>query len=287
MDRSCDNTAQSHIVPKGTLTPAPEGFSDQQAKTPCICVRLILLVSETADQIGKSAPSTLAVIVCVCLFTLIQAGVVLPRFTMLPSTVTECWSTFSSVMGLTRTSLVIQGRQPFILLAGEQLSCVVNKTEVNHYGVITVCVSDSHQAREHLHHPPDDAVWSRSAPHRPAGKNVTASCSHWGQHVSANNQAQRMSLLFLCFLFVPPCSHTQITQILTLTVIDLIAPSVAVHYLWETGMFRFSDTDMYQVTPLHLAASTGNTEVVRYLLRDQVWYNPHSGQGRDLIVAIN
>ncbi|XP_062256407.1 uncharacterized protein si:ch211-223a10.1, partial [Platichthys flesus] len=44
---------------------------------------------------------------------------------------------------------------------------------------------------------------------------------------------------------------------------------ISVHYLWETGMFRFSDTDMYQVTPLHLAASTGNTEVVRYLLRDQ------------------
>lgn len=50
----------------------------------------------------------------------------------------------------------------------------------------------------------------------------------------------------------------------------MIFPSVAVHYLWETGMFRFSDTDMYQVTPLHLAASTGNTEVVRYLLRGQV-----------------
>ncbi|XP_075874752.1 uncharacterized protein LOC142883615 isoform X2 [Nelusetta ayraudi] len=44
---------------------------------------------------------------------------------------------------------------------------------------------------------------------------------------------------------------------------------VAVHYLWETGMFRFTDTDKYQVTPLHLAASTGNTEVVRYLLRNQ------------------
>ncbi|KAM9727650.1 uncharacterized protein ACNS7B_018089 isoform 2-T2 [Menidia menidia] len=44
---------------------------------------------------------------------------------------------------------------------------------------------------------------------------------------------------------------------------------VAVHYLWETGMFRFSDTDTYQVTPLHLAASTGNIEMVRYLLRDQ------------------
>ncbi|KAG7262075.1 hypothetical protein CRUP_013999 [Coryphaenoides rupestris] len=44
---------------------------------------------------------------------------------------------------------------------------------------------------------------------------------------------------------------------------------VAVHYLWETGMFRYSDTDMYQVSSLHLAASTSNTEVVRYLLRNQ------------------
>ncbi|XP_028324690.1 putative ZDHHC-type palmitoyltransferase 6 isoform X2 [Gouania willdenowi] len=44
---------------------------------------------------------------------------------------------------------------------------------------------------------------------------------------------------------------------------------VTVHYLWETGMFRFSETDMYQVTPLHLAASTGNTELVHYLLKDQ------------------
>lgn len=49
-----------------------------------------------------------------------------------------------------------------------------------------------------------------------------------------------------------------------------IFPSVAVHYLWETGMFQFSDTDVYHVTPLHLAASTGNTEMVRYLMREQV-----------------
>ncbi|XP_051508105.1 putative ZDHHC-type palmitoyltransferase 6 [Myxocyprinus asiaticus] len=42
---------------------------------------------------------------------------------------------------------------------------------------------------------------------------------------------------------------------------------IAMQYLWETGMFRFSDADNYQVTPLHLAASTGNTDVVRYLLR--------------------
>ncbi|XP_048061198.1 putative ZDHHC-type palmitoyltransferase 6 isoform X2 [Megalobrama amblycephala] len=42
---------------------------------------------------------------------------------------------------------------------------------------------------------------------------------------------------------------------------------IAMQYLWETGMFRFSDADNYQVTPLHLAASMGNTDVVRYLLR--------------------
>lgn len=46
--------------------------------------------------------------------------------------------------------------------------------------------------------------------------------------------------------------------------------SIAVHYLWETGMFRFSDADMYQVTPLHLAASTGNTEMICYLLKEGV-----------------
>uniref|UniRef100_A0A3P8VBS8 Palmitoyltransferase n=1 Tax=Cynoglossus semilaevis TaxID=244447 RepID=A0A3P8VBS8_CYNSE len=44
--------------------------------------------------------------------------------------------------------------------------------------------------------------------------------------------------------------------------------NIAVHYLWETGMFRFSDADMYQVTPLHLAASTGNTEMICYLLKE-------------------
>uniref|UniRef100_A0A3Q2YE39 Palmitoyltransferase n=1 Tax=Hippocampus comes TaxID=109280 RepID=A0A3Q2YE39_HIPCM len=45
--------------------------------------------------------------------------------------------------------------------------------------------------------------------------------------------------------------------------------SVAVHYLWETEMFRFTDTDIHRVTPLHMAASTGNTDMVQYLLRDQ------------------
>ncbi|XP_054655192.1 palmitoyltransferase ZDHHC13 [Dunckerocampus dactyliophorus] len=44
---------------------------------------------------------------------------------------------------------------------------------------------------------------------------------------------------------------------------------VAVHYLWETEMLRFTDTDMHQVTPLHLAASTCNTDMVQYLLKDQ------------------
>lgn len=71
----------------------------------------------------------------------------------------------------------------------------------------------------------------------------------------------------LCHAFVILHSHKQIYLNL------LIFPSVAVHYLWETRMFRFSDTDMYQVTPLHLAASTGNIEVVRYLLRNQVRFS--------------
>uniref|UniRef100_A0A3B3B7K5 Palmitoyltransferase n=1 Tax=Oryzias melastigma TaxID=30732 RepID=A0A3B3B7K5_ORYME len=45
--------------------------------------------------------------------------------------------------------------------------------------------------------------------------------------------------------------------------------NVAIHFLWETGMFRFTDTDMFRVTPLHLAASTGNIEVVSYLLKEK------------------
>ncbi|XP_053477247.1 uncharacterized protein si:ch211-223a10.1 [Ictalurus furcatus] len=43
---------------------------------------------------------------------------------------------------------------------------------------------------------------------------------------------------------------------------------VAMQYLWETTMFRFSDSDKFLITPLHMAASTGNTDVVRYLLRE-------------------
>lgn len=35
-------------------------------------------------------------------------------------------------------------------------------------------------------------------------------------------------------------------------------------------MFSFSDADYYQITPLHLAASTGNTDVLQYLLRADV-----------------
>lgn len=194
--------------------------------------------------------------------------------------VTVCWLTFSLVMGLTLTRLVMQDRQPFTLLAGEQFFCSGNETKLNPHGLITVCISDSYQAREHLHYSPDDAVWSWPAPHRPAGKNITASCSHWGQHVSANNKQHTslfcFSFLFFCISFVSPHSHNQNCDSHTDCYWSYRPHSVAVHYLWETGMFRFSDTDMYQVTPLHLAASTGNTEVVRYLLRDQVWYNLHS-----------
>ncbi|KAI5606307.1 palmitoyltransferase akr1-like isoform X1, partial [Silurus asotus] len=43
---------------------------------------------------------------------------------------------------------------------------------------------------------------------------------------------------------------------------------VAMQYLWETSMFRFSDADHFLTTPLHMAASTGNADVVRYLLRE-------------------
>lgn len=46
--------------------------------------------------------------------------------------------------------------------------------------------------------------------------------------------------------------------------------SVAMQYLWETSLFRFSDGDNFQTTPLHMAASMGNTDVVRYLLRNNV-----------------
>lgn len=77
----------------------------------------------------------------------------------------------------------------------------------------------------------------------------------------------RHNKFFFVFFGSCICLATQ-SQIYLILV---VFPSVAVHYLWETGMFRFSDTDMYRVSPLHLAASTGNTEMVRYLLRHQVW----------------
>lgn len=116
------------------------------------------------------------------------------------------------------------------------------------------------QTGKHLHHAPNDAVRSRPAPLGPAGENVHASCSDWREHVSGGGKGslkQRGSLFGTERSVLTQCS----------------SPSVAVHYLWETGMFRFTDTDKYQVTPLHLAASTGNTEVVRYLLRNQVGYS--------------
>lgn len=50
--------------------------------------------------------------------------------------------------------------------------------------MIIVCTSDFSQAGEHLYHAPNDAVWSRLAPDRPAGENVNASRSDRRQHVS-------------------------------------------------------------------------------------------------------
>ncbi|KPP64855.1 putative ZDHHC-type palmitoyltransferase 6 [Scleropages formosus] len=46
------------------------------------------------------------------------------------------------------------------------------------------------------------------------------------------------------------------------------ASRVAVQYLSETKMFSFSDTDNFLISPLHLAASTGNLDMVKYLLRN-------------------
>ncbi|KAL2083091.1 hypothetical protein ACEWY4_020864 [Coilia grayii] len=42
---------------------------------------------------------------------------------------------------------------------------------------------------------------------------------------------------------------------------------VSLQYLWECGMLSFSEVDHFLLTPLHLAASIGNTHLIRYLLR--------------------
>ncbi|XP_062375308.1 putative ZDHHC-type palmitoyltransferase 6 isoform X2 [Sardina pilchardus] len=43
---------------------------------------------------------------------------------------------------------------------------------------------------------------------------------------------------------------------------------ISMQYLADSGMFQFSDTDQFLLTPLHLAATIGNVDVVRYLLRN-------------------
>ena len=65
--------------------------------------------------------------------------------------------------------------------------------------VVTACAFDTYQAREHLYHSPNDAVWGWFTPHRCPGKDVPASCSHRGQHVSLD--------VFSC-LVVHTQSHT-------------------------------------------------------------------------------
>ncbi|XP_063048374.1 putative ZDHHC-type palmitoyltransferase 6 [Engraulis encrasicolus] len=43
---------------------------------------------------------------------------------------------------------------------------------------------------------------------------------------------------------------------------------VCVQYLWESGVFSFSDVDLALLTPLHMAVIIANTDLVRYLLRN-------------------
>lgn len=52
MDRSCDNTAQSHIVLRDSNPQTWEGFQRQQADSPCICASLILLVKESGLKVS-------------------------------------------------------------------------------------------------------------------------------------------------------------------------------------------------------------------------------------------
>lgn len=81
--------------------------------------------------------------------------------------------------------------------------------------VITACTFVSHKAREHLYHSPNDAVWSWFAPHRPAGKNITSSCGHWGQHVSGGNNTSQTWLFFVLCLSDYAVTHEHTMHELT------------------------------------------------------------------------
>lgn len=115
MDRSSDNTAQSHIVLNYSNPQTWEGFQRQQADSRCIYASLILLVKVRVE--GQCHQAWLC---NVNAFPIIQVGVALPHSTMLLCMVTEPWSTFSLVQELVLTWHVMQDRQLFILPAGEQ-----------------------------------------------------------------------------------------------------------------------------------------------------------------------
>lgn len=65
----------------------------------------------------------------------------------------------------------------------------------------------SSQTGQHLHHAPNDAVWSWFAPDRPAGENVNASCSDWRQHVG-----EGIIMSWILFVFVLCLCHNTATN---------------------------------------------------------------------------
>lgn len=98
----------------------------------------------------------------------------------------------------------MQGRQRFISPAGEQKFehlDFLGDTGCREIFMYICCYAYLlyHQARKHLHHTQNDAIWSRFTPHRPTGENIHASCCYWGQHVSETNiTAQDVAFCAAC-----------------------------------------------------------------------------------------
>ncbi len=198
------------------MNPTPQSFKDQQAGRLCFHARLMLLVTDPAGQFEHLHPQTL--MCCVCR----HAG----------------WGGFTPLH-----YAALHGNRALVDLflsngADPNLTCDAGQTAF-HFGCrwgvvsveqtciksrwcaflfciwfcITVCAVDSHKARKHLYHAPDDAVWSWSAPHRPAGENITASRSHWWQHVSGGKNTSQLNLMFLLCNCL--AKHTQMLQACT------------------------------------------------------------------------